>query len=144
MSFHMVDWYNWAAKYLGEGFRKRFGFPYGLMHRADLHRVLLQACRASGRVSLRTHLDGAPLTSATIAPGKARTAALGSRESKVYEDIINNGRYSFLSAPGIESLLEGGVPIMAGGDCVGAVGVSGVKSNEDAQIAKAGIAALGI
>ena len=89
-------------------------------------------------------LDGAPLTSAAIAPGKARTAALGSRESKVYEDIINNGRYSFMTAPGIEALLEGGVPIMVGGDCVGAVGVSGVKSNEDAQIAKAGIAALGI
>jgi glc operon protein GlcG len=41
-------------------------------------------------------------------------------------------------------ILEGGVPIMVGGDCVGAVGVSGVKSNEDAQIAKAGIAALGL
>ena len=89
-------------------------------------------------------LDGAAATSAYIAPAKARTAALGRRESKSYEDVINNGRYSFLSAPNIDGLLEGGVPIMAGGDCVGAVGVSGVKSNEDAQIAKAGIAALGL
>ena len=89
-------------------------------------------------------LDGAPATSAMIGPAKAYTAALGQRETKVYEDVINNGRYSFLSAPGINGLLEGGVPIMVGGECVGAVGVSGVKSNEDAQIAKAGIAALGI
>ena len=89
-------------------------------------------------------LDGAAPVSASIAPSKARTAALGQRETKIYEDVINNGRYSFLSAPNIDGLLEGGVPIMAGGDCVGAVGVSGVKSNEDAQIAKAGIAALGL
>ena len=89
-------------------------------------------------------LDGAAPVSASIAPSKARTSALGQRETKVYEDVINNGRYSFLSAPNIDGLLEGGVPIMVGSDCVGAVGVSGVKSTEDAQIAKAGIAALGL
>ncbi len=89
-------------------------------------------------------LDGAAPVSASIAPSKARTSALGQRETKVYEDVINNGRYSFLSAPNIDGLLEGGVPVMVGSDCVGAVGVSGVKSSEDAQIAKAGIAALGL
>lgn len=89
-------------------------------------------------------LDGAPAVSAHIAPAKAHTAALGRRESKVYEDVINQGRMSFLSAPTIEGLLEGGVPITKDGQCIGAVGVSGVKSNEDAQIARAGIAALGI
>jgi len=89
-------------------------------------------------------LDGAAPVSASIAPSKARTSALGQRETKVYEDVINNGRYSFLSAPNIDGLLEGGVPIMVGSDCVGAVGVSGVKSTEDAQIARAGIAALGL
>ncbi|MEY2593437.1 MAG: hypothetical protein RI972_1126, partial [Pseudomonadota bacterium] len=82
-------------------------------------------------------LDGAPPVSAHIAPGKARTAALGRRESRVYEEIINQGRTSFLSAPTIDAMLEGGVPIMAQGHCMGAVGVSGVKSTEDAQIAKA-------
>jgi uncharacterized protein GlcG (DUF336 family) len=87
-------------------------------------------------------LDGAAPVSAQIAPAKARTAALGRRESKVYEDMINQGRTSFLSAPGIEGLLEGGVPVIVEGHCIGAVGVSGVKSNEDAQIARAGIAAL--
>lgn len=89
-------------------------------------------------------LDGAAAISAHIAPAKANTAALGRRESKVYEDIVNGGRVSFLSAPELKGLLEGGVPIMKDGHCLGAVGVSGVKSTEDAQIAKAGIAALGL
>ena len=88
-------------------------------------------------------LDGAAPVSAQIAPAKARTAALGRRESRLYEEMINQGRTSFLSAPGLDGLLEGGVPIIVGGQCVGAVGVSGVKSAEDAQIARAGIAALG-
>lgn len=89
-------------------------------------------------------LDGAAPISSHIAPAKARTAALGRRESKVYEDMINGGRVSFLSAPLLEGMLEGGVPILKDGQCLGAVGVSGVKSNEDAQIAKAGIAAIGL
>jgi len=87
-------------------------------------------------------LDGAAPLSAHIAPAKARTSALGRRDSAVYEEIIKNGRTAFLSVPEIEGLLEGGVAIMIDGQCAGAVGVSGVKSNEDAQIAKAGIAAL--
>jgi glc operon protein GlcG len=87
-------------------------------------------------------LDGAPPISAHIAPAKANTAALGRRESKVYEDTINGGRAAFLSAPDLRGMLEGGVPIFKDGQCLGAVGVSGVKSSEDAQIARAGIAAL--
>ncbi|MEB0133973.1 MAG: glc operon protein GlcG [Bradyrhizobium sp.] len=87
-------------------------------------------------------LDGTAPISADIAPAKARTAALGRRESKIYEDMINNGRMSFITAPKLEGMLEGGVPIMIDGQCLGAVGVSGVKSSEDAQVAKAGIAAL--
>ncbi|MCW5636492.1 MAG: heme-binding protein [Rubrivivax sp.] len=87
-------------------------------------------------------LDGAPPVSAHIAPGKARTAAIGRRESKVYEDMINQGRQAFLSAPTLEGMLEGGVPIVHEGQCIGAVGVSGVRSSEDVQIARAGIAAL--
>jgi uncharacterized protein GlcG (DUF336 family) len=88
-------------------------------------------------------LDGAAPISAQIAPAKARTAAMGRRESRLYEEMINGGRVSFLSAPGLEGLLEGGVPIMKDGQCIGAVGVSGVKSTEDAQIGRAGISALG-
>jgi len=89
-------------------------------------------------------LDGAAAISAHIAPAKAHTASLGRRESKVYEDVINGGRTSFLSAPDVKGMLEGGVPIMKDGQCLGAVGVSGVKSPEDAQVAKAGIAAIGL
>ena len=89
-------------------------------------------------------LDGAAPISAHIAPAKANTAALGRRESRVYEEMVNGGRVSFLSAPELKGLLEGGVPIMKDGQCLGAVGVSGVKSSEDAQIARAGIAAIGL
>ena len=88
-------------------------------------------------------LDGAAPISARIAPAKARSAALGRRESKVYEEMINAGRTAFLSAPALEGMLEGGLPITVDGHCVGAVGVSGVKSSEDVQVARAGIAALG-
>jgi glc operon protein GlcG len=89
-------------------------------------------------------LDQAAPLSAHICVSKAHTAAMGRRESKVYEDIINGGRTSFLSAPAVAGMLEGGVAILKDGLCLGAVGVSGVKSSEDAEIAKAGIAALGL
>jgi glc operon protein GlcG len=106
--------------------------------------VVIAIVDDGGHLMWLQRLDGVAPISAHIAPAKAVTAALGRRESKVYEDIINNGRYSFLSAPYLEGMLEGGVPIMVDGQCVGAVGVSGVKSMEDAQIAKVGIAALGL
>ena len=86
-------------------------------------------------------LDGVAPISSAIAPAKARAAALGKRETKLYEDMINQGRTAFLSAP-LDGMLEGGVPIVVDGHVVGAIGVSGVKSSEDAQIAKAGVAAL--
>ncbi len=79
-----------------------------------------------------------------MAPAKARTSALGRRETKVYEDIINEGRTSFLSAPTLEGRLEGGVPIIKDGQCLGAIGVSGVSSTDDVAIAKAAMAAIGL
>ncbi|RMH83253.1 hypothetical protein EA796_17110 [Pseudomonas sp. AOB-7] len=86
-------------------------------------------------------LDGCAPIGAYIATEKARSAALGRRETKGYEDMVNGGRSAFLSAPLITSL-EGGVPVLVDGQVVGAVGVSGVKAEQDAQVAKAGIAAL--
>lgn len=86
-------------------------------------------------------MDGAAPVSAHIAPGKARSAALGRRESKGYEDMINGGRTAFLSAP-LDGMLEGGLPIMKDGECIGAIGISGAKPAEDTQVAQAGIAAL--
>ncbi|TAM00481.1 MAG: heme-binding protein [Paraburkholderia sp.] len=88
-------------------------------------------------------LDGAAPATAEMAISKARTAALGRRESKLYEDVIRQGRTAFLSAP-LTAMLEGGVPIVVDGDVIGAIGVSGVKSDQDAAVARAGIAALGI
>jgi glc operon protein GlcG len=86
-------------------------------------------------------MDGAAPVSAYIAVEKARTAAVGRRESQQYEDMINSGRFAFLSAPLIATL-GGGVPITIEGQVVGAVGVSGAKPDEDAQVAKAGVQAV--
>lgn len=85
--------------------------------------------------------DGAAPISAYIATEKARSAALGHRETKGFEDMVNGGRTAFISAPLLTSL-EGGVPLLVDGKVIGAVGVSGVKADQDAQVAKAGIAVL--
>ncbi|VVP05921.1 hypothetical protein PS862_03096 [Pseudomonas fluorescens] len=86
-------------------------------------------------------LDGCAPIGAYIATEKARTSALGRRESKGYEEMVNGGRHAFLSAPLLTSL-EGGVPIIVDGQVIGAVGVSGVKAEQDAQVAKAGAQSL--
>ncbi|WP_312495181.1 heme-binding protein [Pseudomonas cremoris] len=85
--------------------------------------------------------DGCAAISAYIAVEKARTSALGRRESKGYEEMVNGGRHAFLSAPLLTSL-EGGVPIYVDGQVIGAVGVSGVKAEQDAQVARAGAQCL--
>jgi glc operon protein GlcG len=105
--------------------------------------VTIAVCDEGGHLLGLTRLDGVAPIAAYIAPEKARCAALGRRDSGIYEKMINEGRVSFLSAPVLQGMLEGGVPITIDGQVVGAVGVSGVKSTEDAQIARAGIAALG-
>ncbi|SAL01873.1 glcG protein [Caballeronia calidae] len=86
-------------------------------------------------------LDGGAPISAQIAVEKARTSALGRRESRLYEEMINGGRAAFLSAQ-LKGALEGGVPVLVNGEIVGAVGVSGVKPEQDAQTAKAGAVAI--
>ena len=83
----------------------------------------------------------APMASYT-ASEKARSAALGRRETQAFEDMINGGRTAFLSAPVLQGMLTGGVPVMIDGQVAGTVGVSGVKPDQDAQIAKAGIQAI--
>ena len=95
-----------------------------------------------GHLLALQRLDGCAPVSSAMAEGKARTAALGRRESRLYEEMINGGRTAFLSAPLLSATLEGGVPVMIDGQCAGAVGVSGVKSHQDAQTARAGIDAL--
>ncbi|MBL8521666.1 MAG: heme-binding protein [Betaproteobacteria bacterium] len=86
-------------------------------------------------------LDGCALVSVAVAQGKARSAAIRKRPTKNDEDMVNNGRFAALSMPGV-TFLEGGLPIIIEGEVIGAVGVSGVKSSDDAAIAQAGIDAL--
>ena len=106
--------------------------------------VTIAIVDAGGHLLSLQRMDGAAALSAHVAASKARSAAVGRRETKGFEDMINGGRTAFLSAPFIDGMLEGGLPVMKDGECLGAVGVSGVKSTEDAQIARAGIAALGL
>ena len=86
-------------------------------------------------------MDGATPANAAIALDKGRTAAISRRSSGKWEDIVKGGRTSMLKMPGILPV-QGGMPIMSEGSCVGGVGVSGVQSHQDEQIALAGIDAL--
>ena len=86
-------------------------------------------------------MDGAGPISAEVAVGKARTSALTKRPSKFFEDRVKE-RPAFVSFPA-GTLIQGALPIMYQNECVGAIGVSGVQSHEDEQIAQAGIKALG-
>ncbi|MFR0672964.1 heme-binding protein [Enterobacterales bacterium AW_CKDN230030176-1A_HGKHYDSX7] len=86
-------------------------------------------------------LDGCAPASAYIALEKARSAALGRRETVQYERMVNEGRTAFVTAPQLTSL-EGGVPVLVDGLVIGAIGVSGVQAAQDAEIAKVGVSAL--
>lgn len=102
--------------------------------------VSIAVCDAGGHPLWLQRMDGAPLMSAAVAPEKARTCVLTGKPSKAFEDMVNNGRIAALAMPVVP--LEGGEPIVVDGVVIGAVGVSGVRAGEDAQIARAGIAAL--
>ena len=102
--------------------------------------VSIAICDAGGHALWLQRMDGAPLMSAAVAPEKARTCVLSGKPSKAFEDMVNNGRFAALAMPVVP--LEGGEPIVFGGNVVGAVGVSGVKAGEDAQVARAAISAL--
>lgn len=108
---------------------------------ANLWAVTIVIVDDGGHPLALERLDEAAPASAYIAMEKARTSALGRRPSADYEEMIKAGRNAFLSAP-LTAMLEGGVPIVVGGQVVGAVGVSGVKSSQDAQVASAGVASL--
>ena len=86
-------------------------------------------------------MDGATPANAAIAVDKGRTAAMSRRSSGVWEDMIKSGRTAMIKMPGILPV-QGGLPIVVDGACIGGVGVSGVQSHQDEQIAKAGIDAL--
>jgi uncharacterized protein GlcG (DUF336 family) len=90
-----------------------------------------------------TRLDAAPPSTAAIATEKARAAALIRRPGKAFEDLINGGRFALLSIGSLSGMLDGGTPLMAKGQCVGAVGVSGGRPADDAVVIEAVLRALG-
>ncbi|WP_298012035.1 heme-binding protein [uncultured Castellaniella sp.] len=102
--------------------------------------VSIAICDAGGYPIWLQRMDAAPIMSAMVAPDKARACVLSGKPSKVYEDMVNQGRIAALSMPVVP--LEGGEPIYYDKQIVGAVGVSGVQAGQDAQVARAGVAAL--
>ncbi|GAB3343346.1 heme-binding protein [Chromohalobacter beijerinckii] len=103
--------------------------------------VTIAVADAGGHLLGLRRLDGAAPFSAGIATEKARNAAIGRKETQAFEDMINNGRTAFISAP-MQALLAGGVPVIVEGEVVASVGISGVKPDQDVQVAKAAVTAL--
>ena len=104
--------------------------------------VVIAVLDDGGHLRWLEAMDGTTPFNSQVAVEKGRSAAVSRRSTKNWEDRVAAGRNSMLNMPVLP--VQGGVPIMTGGDCVGAVGVSGVQSHEDEQIANAGIAALGL
>lgn len=98
--------------------------------------VSIAVVDVTGSLLTMKRMDGAAPISATICQEKAKCSALSTKPSKVFEDMIKNGRNGFLSISNFVGLLEGGLPIVYEGQMVGAVGVSGVQSHQDADIAQ--------
>ena len=103
--------------------------------------VVIAIVDTGGHLVYLQRADGTQLGSIDVAVAKAKSALLFKRPSKNWEALLADGRYGYLSMPNLLPL-EGGIPLLAEDAIVGAIGVSGVKSNEDAIIATAGAAAL--
>ena len=104
--------------------------------------VVIVVVDDGGNLLYLQRIDGTQTGSIDVAIQKARTAQAFKRPTKVFEDAIAGGRTALIALHGALPL-EGGLPIVVGGQLVGAIGVSGVKSTEDGQIAKAGADSLG-
>jgi glc operon protein GlcG len=104
-------------------------------------KVTIAVVDDSGTLLALERMDGAPPISATVAPGKAKTSALTKQPTKFWEERVKE-RPAFANFPA-GLLIQGALPIIHQNECVGAIGVSGVQSQQDEQIAQAGIAALG-
>ncbi|MGQ0580055.1 MAG: GlcG/HbpS family heme-binding protein [Betaproteobacteria bacterium] len=105
--------------------------------------VVIAVVDDGGHLVYLQRIDGTQTGSIDVAIGKARTSAAFKRPTKIFDELAKT-RPSITSISPNAVLLEGGVPVVVGGQVVGAVGVSGVTSAQDAQIAEAGIAALGM
>jgi uncharacterized protein GlcG (DUF336 family) len=105
-------------------------------------RVVIAIVDDGGHAIHLQRLDGTQSSSVETALGKARTTVRFKRPTRLLEEMVNNGRYAFLSVPGGAVLLQGGLPIEIDGQLIGAVGVSGVRASDDEIVAQAGIDAL--
>ncbi|WP_122901261.1 heme-binding protein [Acinetobacter sp. B51(2017)] len=94
----------------------------------------------TGTLLAMKRMDGASPMTANLCLEKAKCSAMSRHPSKLFEDIIKGGQMGFLTMQSFSGMLEGGEPIMYQGQLVGAMGVSGVKSYEDAEIAQQAIA----
>lgn len=103
--------------------------------------VVIAILDDGGHLLYLQRLDNTQFGSIQVAIEKARAAIAFRRPTKVLEDNINQGHLRYLNLPGALPI-EGGLPIVINGQFVGAIGVSGVRSNQDAQIAQAGITAF--
>jgi len=103
--------------------------------------VAITIVDASGGLIMFEKLDETQPGSIDVSQGKARTAALFKRPSKALEDLIAGGKTAFLAVEGVVPL-QGGVPVVADGKVIGAVGVSGVTSAQDEQVAMAAVAVV--
>ena len=112
---------------------------YKFVNRKNYQPVAVAVCDDGGHVIAMERAPNVPPVSANIAMNKARTAALGRRASSIYEEQINNGRQALLSAPDIAGLMTGGVPIILVSTCIGAVGVSNLKPDQDEEVANSGL-----
>jgi glc operon protein GlcG len=104
-------------------------------------RVVIAIVDSGGHTIYLERIDGTQKVSSLIAVEKARTAILFQRPSKAFEDTVAGGRVAVMTLPTVTTV-EGGLPVVVDGQYIGAIGVSGAKSPEDSEIAKAGLDAL--
>lgn len=111
-------------------------YEYALEH--DFN-VSIAVVDETGNLLAMKRMDGASPMTANLCLEKAKCSAISRRPSKLFEDIIKGGQMGFLTMDTFSGMLEGGEPIMYQGQLVGAIGVSGVKSFQDAEIAQQAI-----
>jgi glc operon protein GlcG len=120
---------------------KRIAAAASVKAEAEGWRVVIAIHDAGGHLLYLERADGTQLGSTIVAQEKSRTALLFKRPTKAMEDIVLGGRTNMMSLPGVTPV-EGGLPILVDGEVVGSIGVSGVQSSQDGQVAAAGVAAL--
>ena len=123
-----------AAKRIGEAAEK--------FARKKGWNVVIAIVDDGGHVIYLARMDGAQIGSIDVAQAKARTALAFKRPTKLFSDALSGGRTPILGLPGVTPV-EGGLPLTVKGEFVGAIGISGVTSEQDGQIAQAGAAVLG-